>query len=365
MHNKTGNQTSSSEDRWKERLAFTSSAILVFGLFLLKLQPYAARFQTGRHLQGYESIIEISIREPVVAPEVVIFASLTLLIDAAICIVLLASVHMVSRGLWLIRPSNSSTITEKQALNTICDETYIGAFFIGLLTLIFLIALFPALLGAGFQALLMNLLGFGGLISGIIARILFPMLVFIMCAIACYKTFIFLERKSKGARLIVKSWKTRKPATRIVLRIVSWTLLFFTFYITGVIVRHLTYTLDLSLNKRILYKFEDKYIEVNVRLGGATSSVRDAAIKIFDDSGRPICSLIWNPPGSEYLNQFEKPERRQLKGMGNGQYVSLVPVGEFRRGVYEVKLEYSHASLNMDYPFMHLITKRIEKFIVN
>ncbi len=342
MQKKTENQKSSSEDRWKERFAFTSSAILVFGLFLLKLQPYAAHFQTGRHFQGYEGpSVEWSIREPVVAPEVVIFRSLIILIAAAICIVLLASAHIVSRGLLLIRSDTNNTIAEKHALNTICDETYIGAFFIGFLTLTYFIFSPISLLGTGFQALLIHLLGFGSIISGIIAHIVFPVFVITVFFIACYKALKFLERKWKGARMIVKSWKFPKFA-----RIVSLFLIGGMFYTADVIVMHLTYTLDLSLNKKILYKSEDKYIEVNVRLGGATSSVRELAIKIFDDSARPIRSLI-------------------LKGMGDGQYVSLVPLGEFQQGVYEVKLEYPHMSLNMDYPFMHLITKRAERFIVN
>ena len=77
------------EDLWKERLAFTSGTILIWGYSLLQLWPFAASFQTSRNIHVWTLISEL-FREGEIQPQDQSFFLIVLLINLGVWTVLFA-----------------------------------------------------------------------------------------------------------------------------------------------------------------------------------------------------------------------------------------------------------------------------------
>src|SRR5262245_37829302 len=79
-----------SAEYWKEQFGFVSTTVLVSGIALLKIWPYVAMIQTGKHIEGS-------------TPEagVFLFLLLTGLLSLGMTSVFFCILQIIVRGIWL------------------------------------------------------------------------------------------------------------------------------------------------------------------------------------------------------------------------------------------------------------------------
>ena len=139
---------------WKERLAFISGNVLVFGLFVLTYWPIVSRFQTGMHIHSWTT----NLPGEGVKSEFWIFIFMTTFLALAISITSLAIVHIICRGAWLtipIKEDQESVLSSLgNLLNRLCYATYLSIFVLGIYVCFTLFIDILVLLSSGLEWLL-------------------------------------------------------------------------------------------------------------------------------------------------------------------------------------------------------------------
>jgi len=105
------------------------------------------------------------------------------------------------------------------------------------------------------------------------------------------------------------------------------------------------FTMDLSVNKELFAQTQNDVIQIDLALGGATSTVADADLN--------LCRA-----------DNSKVETLTLQDMGGGRYVTYLRSSTLSTGNYRVELKYPQTSLTSSFPFLHSTTEKSVGFLV-
>ena len=306
------------DDFWKEQLTLISGNFLVWGILLLKMWPFAAGLQTGGNIHY------LTVGGP--RGEDLFFKSLAGAMAVAVGVTAVASLHILCRGIWLA----VTDVQLRRSVDAICLFTFnativlvvfltLGAFFVPLLYLkLVAVSLLMSHLGSSYNAA--NWLG-------------------TIAITALTSVLLIVLIKSVRERL-GKYLKSFAPASLLpyVLALIAAVLL-------GFIVLEGCYTLELKTNAVVYRKERSDVIEIYVTLGGATSSVSDARLKLISSSGSSV-------------------ENLPLIDVGEGRYVACIFSPKLSQGAYQLSLYYPHSSLGLFYPFFRSSSQKSVGFIV-
>jgi hypothetical protein len=338
------NSKASSDEIWKEKLAFTSGSILVWGFFLLQLRSIAASFQTGYNIHFWRSF---SIQRGEVTTELDVYLILLFFLTLGIWTILFALLHVICRGLWLV-VSGEGNIESRSApirngLSYVSHESYKYVFILSSVVICLIFAGFPlVIISIGLQALLVKQLHLSISAAGYIAFLAVPILTAMIVGLPIILTVKhFHQKDKKSKRDILKSLSKLISRRTILLWVVVWPL----FLLSLCAVMETTNKIELSINRKVSYRSQDKSLEVYVSLGGSSSSPREARLTILSPDLKPLKEMV-------------------LQDVGQGQYVSQVALEELQPGIYQIDLDYPHASATLSPPSLQLATKRSEKFLI-
>jgi hypothetical protein len=114
----------------------------------------------------------------------------------------------------------------------------------------------------------------------------------------------------------------------------AFTMAIATVFVLWILAFVLCYTVDLSLDRKVMSRSKEEYTEVSVRLGGATSDETKARVELRDEFGKTVQKL-------------------DLLSLGNGLYVSYISSTELPGKLYKVVLTYPGYGFSVSYPFFH------------
>ena len=321
------------EDLWKERLAFTSGTILIWGYSLLQLWPLAANFQTSRNIHIWTLISEL-FREGEIQPEDQSFFLIVLLLNLGIWTVLFAILHILTRGLWLTRGAGEAGSENERGekLASISEFAFgylfaLNAFGITLTG----IAIVTYVCDAALRYVLTGYLGpraQGWLIPFVIGGLLGVLVV--------------LPRSRAVAVKMLQGLKPLVPRFHLTF---AFVLFFWVFIFSNMVLIEMTYTVDLSIDKQVVSKSQHQVLDVSVRLGGATSPPHLASLAIYG-------------PRNEFIRQL------QLEDLGDGLFISRVPVEGLQNGVHEARLQYPHLALGRSKTLVRNVVEKRKRFLI-
>ncbi|MGD0831235.1 MAG: hypothetical protein ABR907_09850 [Terracidiphilus sp.] len=311
------------EDGWKEQLAFVSSYIVGFGFAVMKLWPFAAAFQTGISVNFWTANFP---SEGVNTP-LWVFWYLTGAVAMAVTAITLATVHIFSRGLWLAFFSGPSANPFMAGMSRALDRSrkisYGAAFFLLFYVVVFLVFGALILLSAGVENALTSFLSLSLKSAGWIARIL---VIVILLSIWAYFNIKYWPRimrtlfDGRGQDAVSGVWAF---IVAMLLFIVMW-----------FIVIQNCFTAEVNLPGKVFQRSRGDLIEVELKLGGATSAVNVAQLKLMDTNGAQLKTL-------------------SAQDLGDGNYLGILQSRDLPEGRYELALEYPHSSFDSSFPFLH------------
>lgn len=328
----------------KERLAFVSGNILVCGLLSLKLWPVVSRLQTGMHIHFFTD------SDPggdVVGSEFWIFSFLTKILTALATAGFFAVVYLLLQGLKLsviseqphenagVKSPPDVTDRLENFLDGLSHKIYGAVFFSGPYLLIWTLFTILGLVVVPLEVVLAPKLRMSVTALGWILRIAALLLLTVGAAAIITKFVRRMDWGSWKQKLAPFGWTTSAIAIAVLL-------------IADPIITHSSYTLDLNLKEKTIDRTQTKFIEVQVTLGGATSSQKYAKLQLADSDGRILLDNLT-------LNTF-----------GKGQYVSYISASEsaLAPGRYQVIVTYPHYSLDSSPPFIKSNDRKEEWFFV-
>lgn len=309
----------------KDRLAFVSGTILVWGVALVQLWNVSAHFQTGGHIHAWT----MNTPGQGVQAALWVFWFLTALMTFGGCAVFLSVLHILSHGLSLMdepggqaAPSGSSSI-----LATLGYSTY-AAVFIQWFIVLYMLALIPLLLlSAGLEHLM------GHIMSTHVANWIARMLAVIVLMLLLVR-MILPRLRPMLARLLESGTNMR----------LIYFLALFGFGLGWLSVIESCYTVSLSVDAKIIR--HDQGATIAVSLGGATSSLNAARLQLTSEQGAVLQNLV--------LHEATEP----------GDYFCYIPAAALTPGVYRVTLQYPHTSLSSSFPYIRGATMRSQSFLV-
>jgi len=319
----------SENEYWKERLGFTSGIILLWGLVLLKLYPIASHIQLIDHI--------FLSRDGKASAEVILFATLTFLSALGATTLLLAVIHIASRGLWLAATVDSADLQVlREQLSTTCEQSFVSVFDT-MKTALGMLAIYPMLLAIvlvqrGFHSLFSIQSVLGGVVVYVFS---FFVVVIIEGSLKSIPLpSIFQEKRKRVLRFISGAME---PLGRLdVLAIfMIFSGLFFWF----------TYTANFKLNHETIYRSKSDVLEISIDLGGMTSDIKKAELMLIDAAG----------------------QKRQIKprqDIGDGRYLSHLYSSSLSPGMYTVEFEYPWWSVSSVYPFINTRIRDKKRFVV-
>jgi hypothetical protein len=329
--------TKKADNLWKEQLSFTSGVILIWGIALLKLYPFAAHLPSGGRVLTKDGRADATG-----------FAGgfLTLLVALGGATLICAFVHITSRGLWLAQTvvSEETSAERKQRFDRMCRMTFAAVFRLASVTLWYL-AFIPLWL---FVLLLQRLLHYVfGVQSLGVGRVLLGVAV-VFCAMVIYLVLRRLNslRKARGEpklqlwdldRLSDALVGGGRPATGMAVSMFAWSVLFVSIFAR---------TVEIKLNTHTMYQSKGDVLEIMVTLGGSTSQFDKAVITLSDSTGSVTKTIQPEP----------LEEGRYIAHL----YASSLPLGRYEITlVYDVKLTLTHR-----YPFISGQIRKTRAFFV-
>ena len=325
---------SSVEELWKERMAFTSGSILIWGYFLLQLWPLASRFQTSRQMHFW-TLVQEQFFERHIVPEDQLFVLLVILLTLGLWTVALAIFHVLFRGLRLISNPETRWLKTNEVLRVLSEATYTFLFVLNAIAVAFFVSsiiLYALIIGS--QGLLVRY----ARLSAAAAYYVVLGIFFLICFLITFFGYIRLSRGKhldRASQFFKSNQKT-----------LSWSyLLIIVFLLSGNLVTEMTYTVELGINKNIAVKSQEKAIDVTVRLGGSASSLDRVHLTVVG-SGQPA-------------------EELKLLDLAHGTYVTQIDLAKKQPGVYEVRLQYpGRLSISSSSPFIVGTTSRTQRFLL-
>ena len=311
------------EDGWKEQLAFVSGYILVFGCAVLKLWPFVAGFQTGISVNFWTANFP---SEGVNTP-LWVFWYLTGALGMAVTAITLALVHIFSRGLWLAFFSGTSTNPLMAGMSRMLDRlrkiSYDAAFFLLFYVVIFIALGGLILLSAGVEGALTSSLSVSIKSAGWIARglvFVVGMLIWSYFNIKYWPRIMHTLFDGQIQDMNSGIW--------------AFLIAILLFLVMYVVVIQNCFTAEVNLSGKVFQRSHRDLIEVELKLGGATSAVNLAQLRLSNSHGTPLQNLA-------------------PQNLGEGDYLGILQSQDLPEGLYQVTLEYPHSSFDSSYPFLH------------
>jgi hypothetical protein len=323
----TSSKPSASAEYWKEQFGFVSGTILITGIALLKIWPYVAMFQAEEQIHFWS-------RSPTPQPGVWLFHLLTGILALGMSSVFFSVLHILYRAIWLgllpYRNETAFTRLIRNRLRTRANRAYTSTLIVWMLFAIYATILIAVGLSIGIYhswsreltpstsawIIKVALL--------IVSLLLFPPWFFI------FGLWVEVRTRSPTAPPVV--WSFLAVIRRMILPVVVVA-------VSYALALEMCYTVDLSLDKKLMSRSEVEYTEISVRLGGATSDMTNVIIELKDEYGKTIRHL-------------------DLLPLGNGLYVSYISSMELSGKLYRVVLTYPRYTFSYSYPFF---TQKIER----
>jgi hypothetical protein len=322
------------DEAWKERFAFMSGNVLVLGVFLLQLWPFASHFQTGLNIHAYT----VNLPQQGVKTELWFFWLITGVLSAAMCSVVLALFHILGRGIQLglltgdTDEASSSPLVA--LLGRCCNVTYGSAFFLTAVVCFLLAVTVPVLLvSTGLERFMISTLGWSLKLSGWIAR-----LVIMVLLLGSFGAVFYQLYRKLGSNIFKL---LENPGVFTLKSFFVTAVLFFAIYFPVI---EFCCATDLTLEHEFVTGKAGEPIQISVVLGGATSDVNLAKVSLIGPDG-----------SSTSLN---------LQSLGRGRYVAWLAPDKLAAGRHEVVLEYPHAALDAAFPLIHLTTRKSNWIII-
>jgi len=322
-----------STENWKEQFAFVSGSVVVAGVALLKLWPYVATFQTGRS----SHVFSVEPRGQTPSPEYGIFLMLSLMLALGTASVAFSAAHIICRGLWLAMfPYRIGASEEAQNwLRRRANQCYLAILCGWALIAIFLVNFTLIMLSTPLELWLRTRFssGWASFISSML-----PIFLLIGALLFLIYQRLGQSRPSPILKFFLGLLdetalsRTALPAVFIVL--VLW-----------VVVMETCYTVDLSVDRKVLSRSKQDYAEIGIRLGGATSYVGGASAELRDENGKVV-------------------QRLDLRVSDEGLYTAYVGAQELPERFYKVILTYPRYEFSNSYPFFQQHIERSKSLVV-
>jgi hypothetical protein len=307
------------DDAWQQRLAFVSGNVLIAGLAMTRLWPLAANYQTGRHTHLWTLFWQVG----QMGSDFIIYRYLVILIGFASTVVTLAILHILVRGLLLAADSVPSLAAA--SLEKLSNWSYKSIFV--LLAMVAGLACL-ALVTLVMQAAVHFLVGHS--ISSRWAEILVQGPVVVVVAVIAFYAW------SRVTRWVLSGHVGAALGAGVAI----W-LSVFAIYATA----EGCFTMNLNINKVFFVQAQNDIIQVDLALGGATSTVSDADLNLCRADNSKIESLA-------------------LQALGGGHYVTYLRSSALSPGNYRVELKYPQTSLTSSFPFLRSTTEKSAGFLV-
>jgi hypothetical protein len=105
------------------------------------------------------------------------------------------------------------------------------------------------------------------------------------------------------------------------------------------------YSMGLSVNRPLFQRTRNDVVQIGLTLGGATSAVSEAKLRLYKADGSNSQGLT-------------------LQDIGDGHYITYLRCSTLTTGNYRVTLEYPHTSLSSSFPLLQLKTEKTVGFLV-
>ena len=322
-----------SNDLWKETLGFISGVTILWSFVLLNLFGFTSHVQLPNGLEFLADDGRAGFEET-------LFTLLSLLIALGATILLLAVVHIGSRGLWLAAKALSAPVSAGllARFDAICKETFGAVFFITLFSIGYLLMVPFAGISVLIQQFIHDLFSIKSWWGGFLALVLVMFVVVTLPMILVVLTTRNRVRRlySNFPRIFSQfSWLFR-PAGQVSL---------IAFLLATLLFRTLTYSAELTLDVQTIRISKNDALEISMTLGGLTSERDKAIVRLLDDSGRP----------GQTLDFFD---------LGDGHYLSHVYASSLSAGRYTVELYYPKVNIRHDFPFISRKIRETRRFVV-
>jgi hypothetical protein len=325
----------SQNESWKERFAFVTGVIMVYGLLILSLWTKLAHFQVGKNLHIWTT----NLPQEGTNTNITIFNIGTLLFSIAFMAIVLSLIHIISRGIYLAISSDFEmkpvlTVFERLDMQTFNSIFLLCAFWV--FSLIFLSLFF---LGAIIEYLLISLFSISLSTAGWISRSSIIIIIVIFAIWFVIKLGVFKKVRNRNTALTTNRLKVlaRYFSKTFVISMICT-------FIIWMVAIEFCYTLELSLPSSSYSQSNNELIMINATLGGSTSDLKDAKLNLYDSN-------------NVLVNSFS------LNTIGNGDYISYIEPNSLKAGLYYIILEYPHVSLRASVPFISS-KKSITKWFV-
>jgi hypothetical protein len=299
-------------DLAEKRAGFVSGSVLIWGATLIGLHGTLSRmqapsfyaFESGFH--GEDQLVLLPGR--MLDYGTIGFYDLVVVSALGACIVVLAVGHLITAGMQL-RSSNISN--PSIGLEEVREYTYEGIFAFTVITGLVIVALLPLFAFVFLQRWLTGLDGWVSEVSMLLSMVVTFTLIIVPALI-----FGYLNRATVG------KWIT--PISK------KWLFyLLFPFALSYVLTLESVYTATVSIDKSLYQRSADKYLQVQVTLGGITSNPNLAALTVH---GRN--------------NDEAGTQLPVLQSAGDGRYFAFVPLKQIATGSHTVKLTFHPATVS-------------------
>jgi hypothetical protein len=288
---------------WKEQFGFVSGTVLVWAGVLIQSWPTVAHMQSNTNIRLIPAQSDW-------APSVSVlwYEILTLGLALGLGVLIFGAVHVIARGLWLVRRAATESATSAR----LSHWSYQLLHFYWRMLAVYLVLLgVLVVMVAIIDYFLVQQLGLARLAARLI-------MVPVVVALFMFAIYRMRRRLRLYFQNVERKTVFRNAVAVTVIVTLCWT-------VTTMFCNVAT----LSVDRHVYEKARDSYIVANVELGGATSRVTDA--KLF------------------LLGQHEM-QRLPLQPVGEGQYVAIVPISRLRNGTYVIRLYYPHVSASLNVP---------------
>jgi hypothetical protein len=308
-------------DTWKDHLGFTSGTVLVWAFLLMKLLPVAAAMQLPNNLWGIDEQGSVII-------DFWIFLLLTLFGAVGITGMLVGTLHIGVRGLWLASKMDQADTERAITFDMFCRKTFVSVFSMAKFTTVILPIFLFCLAVSGLQLGMHRLLAVNSFHGGVELYIVASAIVGFMLV------SVVAIWQRHGARTGIAA--LRSAALKILSRLgrelldpeglsVGPVLILVSFL--WVATFSLSYQAELSVSKTI-YDNTTPAADIQVHLGGATSEVKKLRLALVNSEGDTIRTL----------KPFD---------LGTGNYAVRVELSGLSPGRYGVILAYPYIDVSL------------------
>lgn len=293
----------SMSDLAEKRFGFVSGSVLVWGATLIGLHPTLSRMQAPSFFvfeSGFEGEDQLVLLQGNMLDYGTIgFYVLVMISALGACIVALALCHLIAAGLQL---RSTGIKSPSVSLDAIRDQTYEGIFLFTLFAAVAVAALLPLFALVFLQRWLS---GHGGRVADM--SLLLSLTTTAILVITAVLLILRAAAKKPGS----------KPRWGL------WVLCICSIAIAYILTLESMYTASICVDKPLYQRAADRYVRIEVTLGGTTSNHNLAILKLHDRRSTGYGTLL--PP---------------LQPVSEGRYLAYLPLEQLASGSHQITLSF-------------------------